>query len=224
MSKPVIVVLFGGQSSEHIVSCMSAANVIERIDSERYELLLIGITQDGRWIKADDLKAVRDGSWQYGKVRAAISPDAGEQCVLLMEEGHLEKVRVDLVFPVLHGLFGEDGTVQGLLELARIPYVGCGVLASAVSMDKWTTKIIADHLGVRQAAFEPVFRREIEEDIEAVMDRVEAHFPYPVFVKPSNAGSSRGVTKAENRGELSEGLKEAACHDRKLLVEEFLLY
>ena len=119
MSKPVIVVLFGGQSSEHIVSCMSAANVIERIDSERYELLLIGITQDGRWIKADDLKAVRDGSWQYGKVRAAISPDAGEQCVLLMEEGQLEKVRVDLVFPVLHGLFGEDGTVQGLLELAR---------------------------------------------------------------------------------------------------------
>ena len=222
MSKPVIVVLFGGQSSEHIVSCMSAANVIERIDSKRYELLLIGITQDGRWIKADDLKAVRDGSWQYGKVRAAISPDAGEQCVLLMEEGQLEKVRVDLVFPVLHGLFGEDGTVQGLLELARIPYVGCGVLASAVSMDKWTTKIIADHLGVRQAAFEPVFRREIEEDIEAVMDRVEAHFPYPVFVKPSNAGSSRGVTKAENRGELSEGLKEAARHDRKILVEEMI--
>ena len=129
---------------------------------------------------------------------------------------------MDLVFPVLHGLFGEDGTIQGLLELARIPYVGCGVLASAVSMDKWTTKIIAGHLGVCQAAFEPVMRRELEGDLEAVLDRVEKRFPYPVFVKPSNAGSSRGVTKAENRDQLREGLMEAARHDRKILVEEMI--
>lgn len=222
MSKPVIAVLFGGQSSEHIVSCMSAANIIERINKEKYQLLLIGITQEGKWLKAENLKSVKDGSWQYGKVRAAISPDAGEQCVLFMDGGQIEKVKVDLVFPVLHGLFGEDGTIQGLLELARIPYVGCGVLASAVSMDKWTTKIIADHLGVCQAAFEPVMRRELEGDLEAVLDRVEKRFPYPVFVKPSNAGSSRGVTKAENRDQLREGLMEAARHDRKILVEEMI--
>ena len=222
MSKPVIAVLFGGQSSEHIVSCMSAANIIERINKEKYQLLLIGITQEGKWLKAEDLKSVKDGSWQYGKVRAAISPDAEEKCVLLMDGGQVEKVKIDLVFPVLHGLYGEDGTIQGLLELAQIPYVGCGVLASAVSMDKWSTKIIADHLDICQAEFEPVWRSQVEENLGEVLDRIEKRFSYPVFVKPSNAGSSRGVTKAENREQLKAGLLEAARHDRKILVEEMI--
>ncbi len=223
MSKPVIAVLFGGQSSEHIVSCMSAANVIERINTEKYQLLLIGITQEGKWLKAEDLKSVKDGSWQYGRVRAAISPDAQEKCVLLMDGGQMEKVKIDLVFPVLHGLYGEDGTIQGLLEMAQIPYVGCGVLASAVSMDKWYTKMIAGHLGICQAAFEPVWRRQVEGDIDEVLERIENRFSYPVFVKPSNAGSSRGVSKAENREQLKEGLLEAARHDRKILVEEMIV-
>ena len=223
MSKPVVAVLFGGQSSEHIVSCMSAANVIERIDRNRYEVLLIGITQEGKWLKAENLQALKDGSWQYGKVRAAILPDAVEKCVLLMDGGQMEKVKIDVAFPVLHGLYGEDGTIQGLLELARIPYVGCGVLASAVSMDKWYTKIIVDRLGFCQAAFEPVTRSQVEEDLAAVIDRVEKRFSYPVFVKPSNAGSSRGVTKAENREQLESGLLEAARHDRKILVEEMIV-
>ena len=222
MSKPVIAVLFGGQSSEHIVSCMSAANIIERINKEKYQLLLIGITQEGKWLKAEDLKSVKDGSWQYGKVRAAISPDAEEKCVLLMDGGQVEKVKIDLVFPVLHGLYGEDGTIQGLLELAQIPYVGCGVLASAVSMDKWSTKIIADHLDICQAEFEPVWRSQVEENLGEVLDRIEKRFSYPVFVKPSNAGSTRGVTKAENREQLKAGLLEAARHDRKILVEEMI--
>ena len=222
MSKPVIAVLFGGQSSEHIVSCMSAANIIERINKEKYQLLLIGITQEGKWLKAEDLKSVKDGSWQYGKVRAAISPDAEEKCVMLMDGGQVEKVKIDLVFPVLHGLYGEDGTIQGLLELAQIPYVGCGVLASAVSMDKWSTKIIADHLDICQAEFEPVWRSQVEENLGEVLDRIEKRFSYPVFVKPSNAGSSRGVTKAENREQLKAGLLEAASHDRKILVEEMI--
>lgn len=222
MSKPVIAVLFGGQSSEHIVSCMSAANIIERINKEKYQLLLIGITQEGKWLKAEDLKSVKDGSWQYGKVRAAISPDAEEKCVMLMDGGQVEKVKIDLVFPVLHGLYGEDGTIQGLLELAQIPYVGCGVLASAVSMDKWSTKIIADHLDICQAEFEPVWRSQVEENLGEVLDRIEKRFSYPVFVKPSNAGSSRGVTKAENREQLKAGLLEAARHDRKILVEEMI--
>lgn len=123
---------------------------------------------------------------------------------------------------MLHGLLGEDGTVQGLLELARIPYVGCGVLASAVSMDKLYTKIIADDLGITQAAYVPVMRHDLK-NIEAVVGKVEDQFSYPVFVKPSNAGSSKGVSRAGNRKELMEALVEAAKHDRKILVEEMVV-
>lgn len=218
MSK-TIAVLFGGQSSEHVISCMSAANIIDHIDKEKYEVLLIGITEDGHWIKTDSVEDIRSGSWREGTTGAVISPDATEQCVILTEGTGIRKVKVDVVFPVLHGLYGEDGTVQGLLELSRIPYVGCGVLASAVSMDKLYTKIIVDDLGFRQAAYVPVMRQELK-DMETVIARVEEAISYPVFVKPSNAGSSKGVSKAEDREGLKAALLEAANHDRKILVEE----
>ena len=131
-------------------------------------------------------------------------------------------IRIDVVFPVLHGLWGEDGTIQGIFELAKIPYVGCGVLASSVSMDKVYTKQIVDHTGVRQAAYELVIRKELEK-MDEVVARIEKRFAYPVFIKPSNAGSSRGVSKASDREELIAGLKEAAHHDRKILVEETIV-
>ena len=215
----MLVVLFGGQSSEHSVSCMSAANIIEQIDKTAYELLLIGITQEGSWLKADSLEDIRSGAWRESSVGAVLSPDATEQCVILTDGEDVEKFHVDVVFPVLHGLFGEDGTVQGLLELARIPYVGCGVLSSAVAMDKLYTKIIVDDLGIRQAAYEPVYKHQMEQ-MEEVLDRVEKRLEYPVFVKPSNSGSSRGVSKAGCREELRAGLLEAVKYDRKILVEE----
>ncbi|MEY8355575.1 D-alanine--D-alanine ligase family protein [Lachnospiraceae bacterium 54-53] len=222
MDKKNAVVLFGGQSSEHIVSCMSVLNVINHINKEKYQLILIGITEEGRWIKTDSAKAIEDGSWRNGTVTAVISPDATMGSVIFMSGGNVETVKADVVFPVLHGLFGEDGTVQGLLELAGIPYVGCGVLASAVSMDKLYTKIIVDDLGVRQAAYVAVFRHELK-DMEAITDKVEARFSYPVFVKPSNAGSSKGVSRANDRTELAAALREAAEHDRKILVEEMIV-
>ena len=142
--------------------------------------------------------------------------------MLLLEGGKAELVKADVVFPVLHGLLGEDGTVQGLLELSGIPYVGCGVLSSAVSMDKLYTKIIVDDLGVRQAAYVPVMRHQIKE-MDEITARVEARFQYPVFVKPSNAGSSKGVSRAADRKELETALLEAARHDRKILVEEMIV-
>lgn len=123
-----------------------------------------------------------------------------------MDGDKVTEVKLDLVFPVLHGLHGEDGTIQGLLELAKIPYVGCGVLASAVGMDKLYTKIIVNNLGIRQADYEPVMSEQLA-DMDAVTARVENHFAYPVFIKPSNAGSSKGVSKAENREELGSRLK-----------------
>lgn len=223
MSKKRIAVLFGGQSSEHIVSCMSAANVIEQIDTLRYELLLIGITEDGHWLKTESVEAIRSGAWREGTVEAIISPDATKKCVILKEDGVSREVPIDVTFPVLHGMYGEDGTIQGLFELAKIPYVGCGVLASAVSMDKLYTKIIVDDLGIRQADYVPVMVWKMHKDMDAVVRQVEAKFSYPVFIKPSNAGSSKGVSKAENREQLIEGLEEAAKHDRKILVEETIV-
>lgn len=220
--KQTIAVLFGGQSSEHVVSCMSAANVIEQIDREKYEMILIGITEEGHWILTPSAEEIRSGAWKEGTVSAVLSPDATKKCILVTGEDGTTEVKVDVVFPVLHGLFGEDGTVQGLLELARIPYVGCGVLASAVSMDKLYTKVIVENLGIRQARFVPVMRPELEH-MEAVVEKVEKELSYPVFVKPSNAGSSRGVNKADDRAELEAALKEAACHDRKVLVEETIV-
>lgn len=222
MSKLTVAVLFGGQSSEHIVSCMSAANVIEQIDTELYDVVLVGITEEGRWVKTESAEDIRSGAWRDGDTAVIFSPDAVDKCLWLKKGDELEKVHIDVAFPVLHGLYGEDGTVQGLFELAGIPYVGCGVLASAVSMDKLYTKIIVDNLGIRQAAYEPVMKKELE-NMDAVVSRIEGRFSYPVFIKPSNAGSSRGVSRADSREELVAGLLEAGNHDRKILVEEMIV-
>ncbi len=222
MMKETIAVLFGGQSSEHVVSCMSAANVIDQIDKDKYDLLLIGITEEGEWILTPSVEEIRNDTWRGGRTHAVLSPDATKKCVIISEGDATKEVRVDVVFPVLHGLCGEDGTVQGLLELARIPYVGCGVLASAVSMDKLYTKLIVDSLGIRQADYVPVRRSQLQ-DMDSVIASVENKLSYPVFVKPSNAGSSRGVNKADNREELVFALNEAAKHDRKILVEETII-
>ncbi|MDO4268014.1 MAG: D-alanine--D-alanine ligase family protein [Eubacteriales bacterium] len=223
MDKKRVAVLFGGQSSEHVVSCMSAENVISQIDQDKYNILLIGITEEGHWLKTESAQDIHTGAWRQGRTEAVIIPDAVRRSVIFRDENGYREERIDVIFPVLHGLYGEDGTVQGLFSLAGIPYVGCGVLASAVSMDKLYTKIIVDDLGIRQAAYEPVMAWEMKKDMDGVISRVEKRFSYPVFIKPSNAGSSRGVSKAENREELEAGLKEAARHDRKILVEETIV-
>ena len=222
MEKKNIVVLFGGQSSEHVVSCMSVQNVAANINEEKYNVILVGITEDGHWVKVDSLSQVKDDTWRESKTGAVLSPDAKEKCLIVTENGSFEKIPVDVVFPVLHGLYGEDGTVQGILELAKIPYVGCGVLASAVSMDKLSTKRMVSGLGICQAAYVSVMKAELK-DMDAVIAKIEKEIPYPVFVKPSNAGSSRGVTRADNREELITGLREAADNDRRILVEEMIV-
>lgn len=216
--KKHVLVLFGGRSSEHEVSCVSATTVISNMNTEKYEIYAVGITKDGRWLLTESVEEIKDGSWVNSKKQAMLSPDTVEKALYIMENGNFTKVAVDVAFPVLHGLNGEDGTVQGLFELAGIPYVGCGVLASAVSMDKLYTKVIVDTLGICQAAYVAVRKEEIGD--EAVYETIEKKLGYPVFIKPSNAGSSRGVSKAANREELIAGLLEAANHDRKILVEE----
>ena len=220
--KKNIVVIMGGKSSEHDVSLVSAATVVKCIDSEKYNIILVGITKEGKWKLIDSMESVADGSWVNGKISAYINPDTNSQELLVLADGEVEVKPIELVFPVLHGMNGEDGTLQGLLELAHIPYVGCGVLASACSMDKFYTKIIVDSIGVRQARFVGVRRRELGK-LEEIADRVEKELGYPVFVKPSKAGSSQGVSKAIDRQSLFEAVELAARHDDKILIEEMIV-
>ena len=222
MAKLKVAVLFGGQSSEHEVSCRSSLTIIHNMDRERCEQILVGITKEGRWLLTQSAGAIEDGSWKEGSTEMILSPDTTHRGFIAMKDGKSQVVPVDVVFPVLHGLYGEDGTVQGVLELARIPYVGCGVVASGVSMDKLFTKIVAATVGVKQARYEAVRRSELA-DIDRVAERIEKALPYPVFIKPANAGSSCGVSKAENREGLIKGLNLAAQHDRKILVEETIV-
>lgn len=219
MNKKTVAVLFGGQSSEHEVSCVSATTIIKNLNTDLYKIIMIGITKEGKWIKVNQMEDIETGNWRKGTVTAVISPDATQKSVLFIEGSKVTAEKIDVVFPALHGLYGEDGTVQGLLELAKIPYVGCGVVASGVSMDKLFTKIIVDTLGIRQAKYLPVYKRELEQ-INKVIEKIEQNIEYPVFIKPSNAGSSKGVSKARNREELIKGLHTAAEHDKKILVEE----
>ena len=217
--KKRIAVIFGGQSSEHEVSCMSAVNVIGGLNREKYEIHMIGITKEGHWIYVENVDKIRDDSWRDGEITAIISPDHEKQGIWKVSGGTVEVVPIDVVFPVLHGKYGEDGTIQGLFEMSGIPYAGCGVLASAASMDKISTKIFADRLGVRQASYVADIARDLRE-MDDTIARVEEKLGYPVFVKPSNAGSSQGVSKAHNREELKEALVLAKKHDHRVLIEE----
>lgn len=220
--KMTVAVIFGGQSSEHDVSCVSGATVMKALDQTKYDLILVGITKEGKWLLVDSIEAVENGSWKNGTVSAIISPDATDHGLLIMEQGQVRKQKVDVIFPVLHGMYGEDGTIQGVFEMAGIPYVGCGVFGSAVSMDKRFTKVLVEGLGIRQAAFEDISRMDMI-DMEACLDRVEKSLPYPVFVKPSKAGSSVGVNKATDRASLKYALEVAAKEDMHVLVEETIV-
>lgn len=220
--KMTVAVIFGGQSSEHSVSCVSGATVMKALDQTKYDLVLVGITKEGKWLLVDSIEAVENGSWKDGTINAVISPDATDHGLLIMDQGQVRKQKIDVIFPVLHGMYGEDGTIQGVFEMAGIPYVGCGVFASAVSMDKRYTKVLVDGLGICQAAFEDISRMDME-DMEACLDRVEKSLPYPVFVKPSKAGSSVGVNKATDRASLKYALEVAAKEDMHVLVEETII-
>jgi len=222
MNKTNVMVLFGGQSSEHEVSCMSAQTIIKNIDTRLHDITIVGITKGGQWLLTEEIGQIADGSWLDQGKEVVFSANARKQELIILNDGTYSTCKIDVVFPVLHGLYGEDGTVQGLLELAKIPYVGCGVLASAVSMDKLYTKIIVDDLEIRQARYVGIRRSELQR-IDALVDRIEGEFNYPVFVKPSCAGSSCGVSKAENREKLKASLAMAAEHDRKVLVEEMII-
>ena len=224
--KMCVVLLFGGMSSEHEVSRVSVGNFVNNIDREKYETLAVGITKEGRWLYTEATAAqMADGSWEElaGNMPCVISPDRADHgMILFTPEGYVEKVHVDVVIPVLHGLWGEDGTVQGLLELAGIPYVGCGVLASAVCMDKAVANALFEANRVPHTKWVAANRWEIESDLEGVCDGVERKLGWPVFVKPANAGSSVGISKVSSREELKKAIDLALENDRKVVFEAFV--
>jgi D-alanine-D-alanine ligase len=220
-SKKTVAVIFGGQSSEHEVSRTSAMLMLNALDKEKYQVLPVGITKKGEWlIYNGPVEHVKTGEWEKFGTPAALSPDATKKCFLKIVNDSVKEIPVDVVIPVLHGAWGEDGTIQGLLEMAQIPYVGCGVLASAVSMDKVFTKLIAKSVRIPQAKYLWVHKYDLDQKREKIMDQVEKKLGYPCFVKPSNAGSSVGISKAKNREQLSAALDYAAGYDRKVIVEE----
>ena len=225
MKKLNVCVLFGGISPEHDVSLRSAESVLNNVDSEKYNIFPVGITKEGDWILfgGKDYSELPDGTWKENPAnrRATISPIRG-QGLLSFEGDCVVREMIDVVFPVLHGENGEDGAMQGLLQMAGIPYVGPHVAASAVSMDKTLTKLVIDNAGVPQAAWQLVRAGELHERMDAVLAGLEAQFQYPMFVKPAGTGSSVGVSKASDRTTLREALLQAGAYDEKILVEEFI--
>lgn len=220
-----LLVLFGGVSSEHSVSLMSATSIISNLDSDKYNVLPLGITKTGRWLLFSGSTAlIKSGAWENERLcsPAFLSPDRATHGLVVMGGDGPRVQNVDVIFPVLHGKNGEDGTVQGLFELCGIPYVGCGVLSSAVCMDKEFAHSMLTEAGVPNAKY--ICVREYERDnAPLIAERLAAAgIKYPLFVKPANAGSSVGISKAHNESELPEALSTALREDSKAIVEETL--
>ncbi len=216
-----IVVIFGGQSSEHDVSCMSVMTVLNNLDSSKYDVTIIGITKEGEWLFVPRKDQIEDGKWTKNKNHAYICPDAVKHCVIVEGASGFVEITVDVIFPVLHGKYGEDGTIQGLLELSHIPYVGCGVFSSSAAMDKISTKMLMESVGIKQGKYTYLEKDDLENEAE-VISQIENALEYPCFVKPSRAGSSIGVSRVENRDELLNALYLAGEHDSRILIEEFI--
>ena len=213
-----VALFFGGVSSEHEISCVSASAWLRALGeepcAERYEVFPVGITKTGRWLACHPTpEAMADGSWEQGTdcTPCVLSPDRSDHGLWLLG-GKAELVPIDICAPVLHGKNGEDGTIQGLFEMARIPYVGCGVLASAVCMDKALANTVMDAAGVPHCRWTSAIRAEVEQDRAAVLDRAEQMLGYPIFVKPANAGSSVGISKAADRAALDTALDLSLIH------------
>lgn len=226
MERKTIAILFGGASSEHDVSLLSAASVLRNIPRDRFDVLTVGITKDGRWfLYRGDIESIETGAWEQhpDNLPCVISPDTATHGLLVLgADGSYETHRVDAVFPVLHGRNGEDGTMQGLLTLAGIPFVGCDLLSSAACMDKAVTNTLLDQFGIPRAPWQVVMASEMTE-FDTVESRLASALAYPMFVKPANAGSSVGITKAHDKAELKEALALAFKHDKKAVVEKTII-
>ncbi len=211
-----VIVIFGGKSSEHDVSCVSAGSIIENMVG--HDVYKIGITLDGRWFRTDATAAqIKSGEWEKCP-NEAVTIDINNNCFVCGGK----RIRADVVFPVLHGRNGEDGRIQGLFEMLQIPYVGCRVLSSAVCMDKAYTNAIFDYSGINHVAWLAVEKFDYEKDRDAIIRKTKARLHYPIFIKPSNAGSSVGITKCRDDETLVKAFELAFMHDSRVVAEQGL--
>jgi D-alanine-D-alanine ligase len=233
MDKIKIGIVFGGRSGEHEISVRSAKSVIEQIDKDKYEIVPIAITKEGNWLNPVESLGLLPPPTQelllneiggFARNSIAFTGDTNYKGLIKLEtqQGEERLEKIDVIFPVLHGTFGEDGTIQGLFEMADIPYVGCGVLASSTGMDKAFMKILFRDAGLPICKYVWFLRSEWESDDEATIAQIEQKLGYPCFVKPANLGSSVGVSKATDEISLREAITLAAQFDRKIIVEECL--
>ena len=219
-SKLTVAVLFGGRSGEHDVSLMSARSILTALDPARYNVIQVGITREGAWLTGENALAALEKNDTIGLRPVALFADPSHPGLYLIRQNGIEKLAdVDVYFPVLHGTYGEDGTLQGLLEMADVAYVGSGVLGSSVGMDKIIFKDVLRAHGIPVVESVVVLRSEILNHLEETVRRAENVGVYPLFVKPANLGSSVGITKCRSRSDLAEGLMEAAQYDRRILIE-----
>lgn len=217
--------IFGGRSGEHEISFLSASSIIKAINKDKYSVVPIGITKEGRWISPQDSElALQSGKIEGKSTVILLNDSSGNALIRIDNNQRLEKSsnleKVDIIFPILHGPYGEDGTIQGLLELANIPYVGSGVAASAISMDKDFMKTIFQQRGLPILKWVTIKRKEWQKDKEKVLSLIQNNFGYPLFVKPANMGSSVGITKVHQKEELEKAIDLASSYDSKILIEE----
>lgn len=221
------LIIFGGVSSEHDISCLSATSVIRNIPKEKYNVVMLGITKQGEmFVFEGDYNTLKNDGWLADKLKlkkAVISTDRADRGIIVFNENGYEKIRIDVCFPVMHGKNGEDGTMQGLLTVAGIPYVGCNTMASAVCMDKAMTNAICDVNGIQQAKWKYITKYDFEQRGREFARECEEYLGLPVFIKPANAGSSVGVVKAKTVEEIQRGLDYALQFDTRVVVEEAIV-
>lgn len=227
MTKTTLLCLFGGKSSEYEVSLISAHSILSNIDRQKYDVVTVGITKQGDWYHyTGDIDSIKDGTWCENVSilnKAVLSPSPSDSALLILtDDNRAAHIHIDVIFPVMHGANAEDGTLQGLLKLSGIPFVGCGCATSAIGMDKGFTKLVLDHYSIPQAKCEIIDRFRLTSDIDGVIKSCEGIGAYPLFVKPANAGSSVGASKANDRDGLITALTLAAEHDSKIIVEEYI--
>lgn len=221
-AKLSLAVIFGGVSSEHEVSRMSVTSILENLSNERYEVHMVGITKEGRWLLyTGPVEDILSGAWEQGPVTPAfLSPDPSVHGLVALRDGKAETIHVDVIFPALHGKNGEDGTIQGLFQLSGIPYVGCDTESSAICMDKAVTHSLLSSADIEQAHYLWFYADRFDAAPDTIKNKIQARLDFPVFVKPSSAGSSVGVSKVERFEDLDQAIRKAAREDKKVVVEE----
>lgn len=224
-NKTVFCVMFGGNSTEYEVSLKSSYSVLENADKKKYSIVKVGITRDGQmYVYEGENKNIKDNTWKDDKAnlrKALMSTSYGDHAVYAVnEDGTFERIAIDVVYPVMHGAYSEDGRLQGMLDMCGVAYVGPGCASSAVCMDKAFTKMLLNNYGIPVAACVYVTKNDVISNFDNIKNDVENDLGYPVFVKPANSGSSVGVSKARNENELKEALLKAIKFDNKILIEE----